>query len=150
MILNSDIFDERTRTLLDSLVYMAIPGRGSSAHDDAYEPTFSAIIGLFGELVEENTPDLYLAEWELIANSLDPISGHQRLPNTLDKLTSQLILSLEDMDMRDGKIDSHLLGWKLAGLEKLQLCAIYYHVQKYLVAEYRGLKYDFPSIEFKG
>jgi hypothetical protein len=39
-----------------------------------------AIIGLFADLVEENTPDLYRAEWQLIANSLDLINGYQRLP----------------------------------------------------------------------
>lgn len=146
---DSQLFDTRAKAVMDSLLFISNPDQGSE-YDELLGHTTSAMIGLLADLLEANTPDLYMAEWQLIADSLEPAAGYQRLPLSVQRLSSELVLSLEDMDVNDGRIASHLLGWKLAGLHELQLCAVYYHVQKYLAAEFKGISYSFPAIDYKG
>ncbi len=60
-------------------------------------------------------------------------------------------MSIEDIEYNKiTQIDNFELSKKLAGFSDISLCAVYCHVQKYLVANKRNQSYEFPQIHFKG
>ncbi|HHK8423497.1 TPA: hypothetical protein ACQYBJ_004559, partial [Vibrio parahaemolyticus] len=145
------LFNNKSREILFSLVDRNDPNSLATDNDDVFEPTISSIFQLFDELMCKNTPDLYQAEWLLLYKSLSSISGAQRLPNSIQRIRTALIMSLEDLGSDElYKVDNFELSKKLAGFSDLSLCAIYYQVQKALVATKRNQVYNFPEIEFKG
>ncbi|HID8387716.1 TPA: hypothetical protein ACXIJJ_000001, partial [Pseudomonas aeruginosa] len=143
-------FTPQARDILFSLTDRKDPFGLAAGSDDTFQHTISSVFTLFSALLEQHTPDLYLAEWNLIANSLRPLHGMQRLPMNLGAIASQLVLSLEDTPRSIDGIEPMELSMKIAGFSDVQLCAIYYHVQKYIVAQKRGRNYEFPKIQFKG
>ncbi len=144
-------FSNKSREILFSLVDREDPNSSATGNDDVFEPTISSIFQLFDELMLKNTPDLYQAEWLLLYKSLSSISGVQRLPNSIQRIRTAVIMSLEDLGSDElYKVNNFELSKKLAGFSDLSLCAIYYQVQKALVATKRNQEYNFPEIEFKG
>lgn len=143
-------FDEPTKKLLFSLVDRTNPSDIARGDDDTFMHTISAVFNLFGSLLDENTPDLYQAEWKIIADAQRDQLGMYRLPLTFPEMKSQLVVGVEDQPDGNGHISSGLLANKLAGFTSAQLCAIAAHVQRYHVARKRGQEYKFPEIKFKG
>ncbi|MBS7425697.1 hypothetical protein KIE16_22300 [Pseudomonas syringae] len=72
-------FDESAKELLFSLVDRKSPCGIASGDDDTYMHTISAVFGLFASLLDENTPDLYPSEWQIIAESQRESQGAHRL-----------------------------------------------------------------------
>ncbi|MBM1196783.1 hypothetical protein [Pseudomonas weihenstephanensis] len=143
-------FDESAQELLYSLVDRKNPNGIASGDDDTYMHTISAVFGLFASLLDENTPDLYPSEWQIIADSQRENAGAHRLPLTLLVLKSRLVVEVEDLADADDEISSGLLADKLAAFSSAQLCSIAVHVQRYHVARKRCSEYKFPEIKFKG
>lgn len=143
-------FDEPTKNFLFSLVDRKDPNDLATGNDDAFMHSISAVFSLFASLLDEHTPDLYPAEWQLIAEAQREIHGKYRLPISFPEMKSQLVVGVEDMVGLDNEISSVLLANKLAGFTSAQLCAIAAHVQRYHVARKRGQEYKFPEIKFKG
>lgn len=143
-------FDEPTKNLLFSFVDRKDPNDIATGSDDTFMHTISAVFFLFASLLDEHTPDLYPAEWQLIAEAQRELHGKYRLPLTFPELKSQLVVGVEDLVGLDNEISSVLLANKLAGFTSAQLCAIAAHVQRYHVARKRGQEYRFPEIIFKG
>lgn len=145
------LFNDKSREILFSLVDRADPQGLASGNDDVFEATISSIFQLFDELMRKYTPALYQSEWLLIYKSLSSISGVQRLPNSIQRVRTALIMSLEDLGSDElYKVDNFELSKKIAGFSDSSVCAIYYHFQKSLVATKRNQEYKFPEIEFKG
>lgn len=143
-------FNESAKRLLFSLVDRKDPNAEASGSDDTFQHTISAVFSLFGQLLDEATPDLYPAEWQMIADAQRPMHSMHRLPLSFDMMRSQVIVAVEDLTGRDGEIPSIELANKLAGFSSAQLCAIMVHVQRYLVGKKRGEECPFPAIKFKG
>ncbi|TPG94639.1 hypothetical protein EAH72_17005 [Pseudomonas caspiana] len=142
-------FNDVARNILYSLVDRKDPDGPAAGSDDTFEHSISAVFTLFALLAESNTPDLYPAEWQMVVDCQRQV-GKQRLPGSLEELSSNLVLSIEDLSGRDGDINSLQLAWKIAGFSSVQQCAVFYHVQRHLVAKNRGQHYPFPAIQFKG
>ncbi len=144
------LFNDISREVLFSLVDREDPSGSAKGKDDVFEPTISSIFLLFDELMCENVPDLYQAEWLLIFKSLSSTFGVHRLPNSTEHIRQSLILSLEDLESNELYIvDSLELAKKLAGFSDLSLCAIYYQIQRAIVAVKRNQGYSFPKIKYK-
>ncbi|MCW8932055.1 MAG: hypothetical protein OQL19_17705 [Gammaproteobacteria bacterium] len=145
-------FNDESRTILYNLVDRKEPSELSiNKDDDIFEPTISAVFLLFSEIMQENTPDLYKAEWLQISEAIknSPLSI-QRLPISTERAKSKLVMTLEDTISSTGEINNFELSKKLAGFNSVTVCSILFHVQKHLVAKKRGEVYNFPEIQFKG
>lgn len=145
-----DYFDESAKELLFSLVDRKSPSGMASGDDDTYMHTISAVFSLFASLLDENTPDLYPSEWQIIAESQRESQGAHRLPLSPIELKSRLVVGVEDVSDGRGEISSGLVANKVAGFSSTQLCSVAVHVQRYHVARKRGQDYKFPEIKFKG
>ncbi|XVJ50132.1 hypothetical protein ACDZ94_24480 (plasmid) [Pseudomonas sp. UBT] len=143
-------FNEPAKSLLFSLADRKDPNGLATGSDDTFKHSISAVFTLFASLLDEHTPDLYPAEWQIIVDAQIPLLDMHRLPSSFPEMKSNLIVGVEDLTGRDGEIHSGLLANKLAGFSSIQLCAISVHVQRYLVARKRGQDYKFPEIQFKG
>jgi hypothetical protein len=145
------LFDDRSRSILYSLVHRDDSNGLAAGNDATFEPTISAVFSLYSEIAERNTPDLFEFEWQMIVKSLKPNQGIYQMPDTVERLKARLVISLEDMDNTESElIEAQQLANKIAGLSDLNICGIYYHAQKYLVARHRNEIFDFPKIKFKG
>jgi hypothetical protein len=142
-------FNEPAKNLLFSLADRKDPDGMATGSDDTFKHSISAVFTLYASLMNKNTPDLYPTEWQMIADAQMPIHDMYRLPSSFPEMESRLIVGVEDLAGR-GEINSMLLANKLAGFSSVQLCAISFHVQRYLVARKRGQDYQFPEIQFKG
>lgn len=143
-------FTEPAKSLLFSLTDRKDPNSLATGSDDTFKHSISAVFTLCASLLDEHTPDLYPVEWQMIADAQIPLLDMHRLPSSFPEMKSNLIVGVEDLTGRDGDINSGLLANKLAGFSSAQLCAISFHVQRYLVARKRGHDYQFPEIKFKG
>ncbi|THF34509.1 hypothetical protein E5170_09645 [Pseudomonas atacamensis] len=143
-------FNEPAKSLLFSLADRKDPNGLATGSDDTFKHSISAVFTLFASLLDEHTPDLYPAEWQMIVDAQIPILDMHRLPSSFPEMKSRLVVGVEDLTGRDGEIHSGLLANKLAGFSSIQLCAISVHIQRYLVARKRGQDYKFPEIQFKG
>lgn len=145
------LFNDKARAILYGLVHRSDPAGLALEDDDVFEPTISSILQLFADLMEGHTPDLYVWEWQTISEALAASSrGRYRLPPNIDAARNRLVLSVEDMFSEGEDSNSFDLSKKLAGLNNLEVCAIYWHVQKHLVAKSKNDFYAFPEIPFKG
>ena len=98
--------------------------------------TISSVFHLFDELMHECIPDLYQSEWLLISKSLFSDSNQQQLPCSIKEMKRELVLSLEDMESNKlYQVNSFELSKKISGFSNVELCAIYYHIQKSFIAK---------------
>ncbi|MGQ0333485.1 hypothetical protein [Halomonas elongata] len=145
------LFDDGARAILYSLVHRQNPDGLAREEDDVFEPTISAVFQLFSDLMTGSTPDLYHWEWEIISKALSKSPTQVcRLPSNINSARSRLVLSVEDVLSEGENVNSFELSKKLAGLSDSEVCAIYWHIQKYLVAKSRDETYEFPEIPFRG
>jgi hypothetical protein len=145
-------FNDEAKSILFNLVDRKDPSRFTfDSKDDHFGPTISAVFQLFHDLMIENTPDLYQAEWLRICRAIQNTRMQkQRLPISIALIRSKLLMSLEDTNSLDGEINNFELSKKIAGFDSITLCSIFYHSQKYIVAKNRNENYHFPEIQHKG
>lgn len=133
-------FNEPAKSLLFSLADRKDPNGLATGSDDTFKHSISAVFTLCASLLDEHTPDLYPAEWQMIADAQIPLLGMYRLPSSFPEMKGRLIVGVEDLTGLDGEISSGLLANKLAGFSSIQLCAIKFASNAFMMLREAGME----------